>query len=215
MIHATIVRQEEPDDDHRSIYYLFERLNTGGTPAQAHEVRRSLFGGPLNDLLGEIDGDPSWREVFGPPHRRLKDQELVLRFFALYENGASYGTKQKTLKDFLTHFMATNRDIPKQRAQEFREIFSAVIELVSEALGRRAFRTTGGLNTAIFDSVMVALAHRMRANALPSVEDFRNAYAELLDHEPFQSATSTGTSQQTNVRARLALAAEAFAVPAE
>jgi len=32
ILHATIVRQEEPEDDQSSIYLVFERLNTGGTP---------------------------------------------------------------------------------------------------------------------------------------------------------------------------------------
>ena len=46
VIHATIVSQNAPEGDDRSLFHLFERLNTGGTPATAHEVRRSLWGAP-------------------------------------------------------------------------------------------------------------------------------------------------------------------------
>lgn len=39
IIHATIVRQDSPADDKSSIYHVFERLNTGGTPLTAQQIR--------------------------------------------------------------------------------------------------------------------------------------------------------------------------------
>ena len=34
ILHATVVKQDTPNDEDSSIYMIFERLNTGGTPLQ-------------------------------------------------------------------------------------------------------------------------------------------------------------------------------------
>ena len=141
IIHATIVRQEQPRDGDRSLFYLFERLNTRGTPATAHEVRRSLWLGPLNDLIEELARNDHWRRVYGPPSPRLKDQELILRFFALFFDGARYGgPDERTMKDFLSLFMARNRYISEGKADEWRRIFVHVVEFVDDVLASDAFR---------------------------------------------------------------------------
>ena len=116
VIHATIVSQNEPRDDSRSLFYLFERLNTGGTPATAHEVRRSLWGGGLNELLHILADNAHWRSVYGPPSPRMKDQELILRFLALFVDEHRYGSEnERTMKDFLTSFMARHREPSEQQ----------------------------------------------------------------------------------------------------
>lgn len=213
IIHATIVRQEKPEGDERSLLYLFERLNTGGTAAQPHEIRRSLWGGNLNDLLKSLDKEEHWRNVYGPQSQRLKDQELILRFFALYIEEDRYGSvkEERTMKDFLTSFMARNRNIAPETAEVWRDIFRTTITFVNEALGREAFRRGRGLNAAIFDSVMAALAHRQKESDLPSVPEFKKAYTVLLEDQRFDDATSSQTSHQAKVKERLRLAREAFA----
>ena len=84
VIHATIIRQDEPSNDQSSVYHIFERLNTGGTLLHPQEIRACIFHGPFNELLVEFNDIREWRNVYGPPSDRLKDQELILRFFALY-----------------------------------------------------------------------------------------------------------------------------------
>jgi len=80
IIHATIVRQDTPPEDDSSIYYIFERINTGGTPLSPQEIRASVYHGPFIDLLKELNSNEHWRDIFGPIHKRMKDQELILRF---------------------------------------------------------------------------------------------------------------------------------------
>ncbi len=52
IIHATVVRQDEPTDDRGSIYHVFERLNTGGTPLSDQEIRTCVEIG--------IETGPTW-----------------------------------------------------------------------------------------------------------------------------------------------------------
>ena len=214
VIHATIVSQNKPEGDDRSLFHLFERLNTGGTPATAHEVRRSLWGGSLNELLGELAMDPHWHEVYGPPSARMKDQELILRFLALHVAETRYGSEgERTMKDFLTSFMARHRDVLDQNTREWSSTFKEIIQLVSETLGRSAFRPEGRLNTAVYDAVMVGLANARNGNTLPRGHSLKHAYEQLLEDEDFKEATSSRTSHQPNVEKRLRLAKEAFAAP--
>jgi len=59
VMHATIVKQDKPEEDNSSIYYIFERLNTGGTLLMPQEIRSSIFQGELNDLLKELNQNAS------------------------------------------------------------------------------------------------------------------------------------------------------------
>lgn len=210
IIHATIVRQDRPDEDKRSLAHLFDRLNTGGTPAQPHEVRKSLWQGSLNELIESLDQNPDWRAVYGKPSVRVKDQELILRFIALYRNGHRYGETDRTMKDFLTSYMAANRNLQGSEAESLRGTFEAVIALVSQTLGKEAFRPENRLNTAVFDAVMAGLAHAYEHGALPEPKTFKASYKSLFESPDFVSATSDRTSHPPNVEARLRIAREAF-----
>lgn len=210
IIHATVVRQEQPPDDNTSLFHIFERLNTGGTPAQPHEVRRSLFGGPLNQLLEDLDENGDWRAIYGSPSKRLKDQELILRFIALTEEGHRYGEEERTMKDFLTSYMKRHRYMKAHDTERLSGTFTGVVELVNSGLGKSAFRPEGRLNTAVFDAVMVALGHCFAEDALPDREAFCLAYRKLLDDDEFVRATTSRTSHEPNVRSRLELAQDAF-----
>lgn len=108
IIHATIVRQDEPSDDQSSIYLIFERLNTGGTSLHPQEIRVALYHGPFVKLLRELNNHDSWRKLYGQKSNRLKDQELILRFFAMYHDGEGY---QESMKEFLNNFMGKQKDL--------------------------------------------------------------------------------------------------------
>ncbi|MGH2558524.1 MAG: DUF262 domain-containing protein, partial [Thermomicrobiales bacterium] len=55
IIHATIIRQDEPSDGQSSIYSIFERLNTGGTKLEPQEIRASIYHGEFSRLLGQLN----------------------------------------------------------------------------------------------------------------------------------------------------------------
>ena len=85
IIPATIVKQDEPTLDLSSIYHIFERLNTGGKNLQAQEVRACIYHGHFQELLKELNDNLTWRSMYSQePDERMRDQELILRFFALY-----------------------------------------------------------------------------------------------------------------------------------
>jgi hypothetical protein len=199
------VRQESPPEDDSSIYYIFERINTGGTPLSSQEIRACIYHGDFNDLLGDLNNNPSWREIFGRPNKRMKDQELILRFFAFYFDLSKY---QKPMKEFLNSFMARNRNLQEHPLSEFIEVFEETTEVVASILGSDAFRPVRALNAAIFDSVMVAVAKRLRDGPIVESREFENAYQRLLQNEDYLLASLKSTANEKSVGTRFTLAME-------
>lgn len=137
VIHATIVRQEVPSEDQSGIYKIFERLNTGGTLLQPQEIRVALFNGPLIRLLRELNEDRDWRQLCGLRSARLKDQELILRFFAFRPRGDDYAAP---MKEFLNQYAGWNRQLDHENEEELTAIFESTTELSHSDLARMRFR---------------------------------------------------------------------------
>jgi len=206
-IHATIIRQDEPDDGDSSIYSVFERLNTGGVLLQPQEIRGALYHGAFNDLLSQLSSNSSWRELYGLESPRKKDEELILRFFALYFETGSY---KQPMKEFLNNYMGGNRDFALQSRSQLTDVFSKVIEVIEKYLGTRAFKPKTALNAAVYDSLMVGVARRLEKGTIEDRIEFIRQYDELLKNSAYVDSTETGTSSDRNVKARIELATEAF-----
>lgn len=208
ILHATIIRQDQPSDDDSSIYFVFERLNTAAVALTPQEIRNSIFQGPFRNLLEELAHYPPWLAVFGPPSTRLKDRELILRFLALLYDNGDYS---QPMKRFLNRFMGRNRDLDAISGERFARDFRQSIDLVSEVIGRRAFRLGTALNAAVFDAVMVGVTHRLWDGPLEDRDGFVAAYERLLDTPDFEASVRKATANEENVSRRLVLAVEAFA----
>lgn len=85
IVHATIFQQDEPKDQQRSLYFVFERINSGGMRLSPQEIRNCISESPIINLVRELNTEQDWRDVFGDKYNnRLKDQELVLRALAMF-----------------------------------------------------------------------------------------------------------------------------------
>ena len=155
VIHAMIIQQTTPKDDNSSVYHIFDRLNSNGTPLQPQEIRNAIFHGAFQELLVELNDHESWREIFGPVHKRATDQELILRFIALFEKSQVY---KKPMKGFLNDFMSENRDLSGSSKARYKALFHETTDRAFEAFGKAAFRPSRSLNVATFDALMVAIA---------------------------------------------------------
>jgi hypothetical protein len=207
IIHATIVRQDEPSDDQSSVYHIFERLNTGGTLLRPQEIRACIFHGPFNDLLSDLNDTQAWRNVFGPPNKRLKDQELILRFLALKFSEQGYS---RPMKEFLNKFMGANRYLKRIPPNKLKKAFSATIEVIDSVLSNQAFRPERALNAAVFDSVMVGLSSRLARGKIKRLNSFKRAYEKLLSDSEYLASVRTSTSDETLLQRRIDKATSAF-----
>ena len=201
IIHATVVRQDEPSDDQSSVYMVFERLNTGGTALHPQEIRVALYGGVFINFLNKMNDFEAWRQVYGQKSKRFRDQELILRFFALLYTADQY---QRPMKDFLNGYAGANRNFQLQSESEMKSIFEDTITTIHKSLGSKAFRLTNAINVAVMDSVMVGIARRIQTEG--PIKDLKGVaikYKELIENEEFLATVESGTTDPRSVEFRL------------
>jgi len=208
ILHATIVKQDVPENENTSIYHIFERLNSGGRRLAPQEIRTAIYHGALVELLKSLNREDAWRKIYGRPSPRLKDQELILRFFALLYDTSKY---ERPMSEFLNQFTATHRFIEPLFAKEWRKVFLDASTTISKALDGRAFRPERSLNAAVFDSVMVGTARRLEKGPIKKLQAFADAYDNLLKDATYLEVTSRSTADEKFVTDRLQRATSAFA----
>lgn len=207
ILHATVIKQDEPSEDNSSIYHIFERLNTGGIQLQPQEIRACIYYGEFNKLLRELNGNMDWRLIYGKSSPRMRDQELILRFLALYLSHQSY---QKPMKSFLNSFMGRNRHLQLFSREQIREAFVPTIAIARRVFGKRAFRPSRTLNAAVFDSVMIGLANRLSKGEIRDFDALADKYSTLMENGDYLDMVNAATTDEENLRRRLDFTSKEF-----
>jgi Protein of unknown function DUF262 len=196
VLRSFIIQQLDPDDD-TSVYHVFERLNTGGTALSNQEVRNCVYRGPFNDRLRELNSHPSWRTLLGAPKpdSRQKDIELLLRFLSLLD----WNEYQKPLKEFMSRAMKKLNKRPQGDLNALAALFLATCERAQAALGQRPFHITSGLNTAVYDSMMVGIAK----SPTVSSEQIQAMHKSLLADADYRKHVRDATTDVEVVKKRM------------
>lgn len=198
VLRAFVVKQLTPNGN-TSVYHIFERLNTGGTQLVGQEIRNCVYHGPFNNLLCELNKHENWRKIFGnnSPHKRQKDVELILRFFAFFEKGGEY---ERPIKDFMSNFMRENQHISEEKKARFSSLFKTTCDEIIAHLGDKPFHIWSGLNVAVFDSVFTTLAK----SGFPY--DLATRFEGLKNDEDFVKGVRGATADESIVERRMSLA---------
>ena len=159
-------------------------------------------------MLNELIKTASWRSLFSKESTRMKEQELLLRFFALYYDYQNY---KKGLKHFLNDFMRKNRNLEKYNRSDLSNLFVNTINLLVEAVGRDVFRKGTAINAAFFDSVMIGVANRLKSSNM-NAEECRERYMELIKDSQYLEYTLTSTADEKQIKGRIKKAIEFFAI---
>lgn len=200
IIHATIVKQDAPKNEQSSIYHIFERLNTSGRRLSPQQIRVAIYHGSFIDTIGELNNYLSWRSIFGKKSKTLKDQELILRFLAMYFRGENY---KRPMKEFLNDFTEDAMQKGEAFLSQCKNLFEKTIDTIFKCIGGKAFRPERALNAAMYDSVMVAIARRLDTAEISDLEALKREYTKLLSDSSYLSAISQSTSDDKNVEYRL------------
>lgn len=204
VLRAVIFQQTDPKDN-SSIFEIFKRLNTGGMSLTQQEIRNCVIRGRINEFLAGLNNYNNWRNLFGKssPDSRMRDIEMMLRFFALYEDLEEY---RKPMKDFVDNYMNSKKNLSKEEEDKFARLFKGVMDLVSTQIGERAFKLKAGINIAVFDSIAVALARI----GVEKVKDVKDKYKALIGKEAYLAAVTGATTDEENVKSRIKIAIQEF-----
>ncbi len=209
VIHATVVKQESPSSDDTSVFHIFDRINSSGMRLTAQEIRSALYHGKFIDELAVINQYPVWRSIFGKPHSRQRDQELILRFLAFYFEEELYSPP---MSEFLTKFVGKHRNPENDFLRECGVRFRSAMEAFDCALESGVFRPERALNAAVFDSMSVGLTRRVESSRGPiNPEATKAAYFDLLQDAEYMDAVSSRTADENSVAKRMKKAKERFA----
>ena len=224
----------------QGVYQLFERINSGGTNLQPQEIRVALYAGSRVDTLREMNDDQHWRELFGKPHARLKDTELILRYLALRRvalETAKFGWDRDKVKSAVESNDATTA-LDRQAIYKapLNQFLNSYLEAVGEESGREqgavdAFYRAVSLlapigrmalkmddspqiNAAHADAILVGLSLAPNLSTLgpsPSVTaQIRGVLDKLRLNEEYSLAVRESTSHSSSIYKRLQIATDAF-----
>jgi len=196
VLNTTVI--EDIDTNPRVVHDIFHRLNTGGMPLKDQEIRNCIYSGIYNTELYKINEDANWRILIGQnyPDRRLRDIELILRFYSLFENLDNY---QPSMREFLSNYQKE-----KVKSKPDADLFARTTKTIIENIGEKAFRVKRSVNKSVCDAVMVSIAQILSSGK--ELKNIGEKHAKLIQDEDFIKYVTSGTSTETHVNGRVTLA---------
>lgn len=215
-LHAIIFEQKQPQND-SGLYQVFERINTSGTPLNDQEIRNCVYQGDLNTLLFQLNENPKWREFNnGPVDSRMRDVELILRFFALGTPAVYHSNESViTLKHVLNKYMSDNSNATEEFLESKRRSFENVISFIYENLGVEAFfnlqndleKLRRRLYPTVFDSIMIATSIALSQGfVVEAGVDMKQRRLDLLKDLDYRDSITQGTMRVENIKMRISKA---------
>lgn len=197
-------------------FNIFKRINTGGLPLSAQEIRHALNQGPVTRILADLAGCPEFRAATGESiqGRRMDDRECVLRFLAFATTPAD-DFRSSDLDTFLFNKMAELNRAPASTVVDLSERFRRAMLFAGQILGPTAFRKVYQkqgrrmpINKALFEAWSVNF-DRLRTDELSRLvgrkEVLLDRFITLLGAREFDNAVSQGTGDIRKVHVRFAL----------
>lgn len=194
---------------------IFKRINTGGMPLSAQEIRNALYKGGARKILQDIAKSGEFKSAHGNSvsDARMGAQELALRFLAFYARPWQQYVEQKmTLDAFLSQEMRQLNSMGQTELTNLTQHFLSAMKHAVVLLGSHAFRKSLGtegrrspINRALFEAIGVTLArlddHQMQLLHTRK-QTLLQALRTLLDDERFNAAISSATGSPANVEMR-------------
>lgn len=164
-IEANIIRSTTPKE---VMFNVFARLNQGGLPLSAQEIRNAIYPGSWRKEIRDISASKEFLEATENriPKDRQQDMEMILRFFGLW---ALSPKGQRPSNQILDKFLndTVEKRFAKWTESEWEDAKNAFFRGLKAAIsifGDHAFRKSFGnnartpVNKGVFESQLITLA---------------------------------------------------------
>lgn len=197
--------------DEQYLYSVFLRINTGSVQLSPQELRQALHPGPFTDFIDDFSiGSTPLKAAMGitSPDFRMRDVELVLRFFA-YKNFAKFyaGNLKRFLDETLLELNASWQPNGNDIFAQGGELNAALIA-TSEIFGERGqLKKWNGrdyerrLNRAVFDIMTYYFSDpQIRHLAVNKKQKVEYAFQNLCatDRDFLSALETTTKSREAN-----------------
>ncbi|RAO52730.1 hypothetical protein LUPAC06_05591 [Micromonospora saelicesensis] len=203
-------------------YNIFKRINTGGTPLNAQEIRHCMSRSRSRDFLrrcAETEEFVAATQGSLRANVRMGDREVVLRFCAFRLRSVADYKQADSIDSFL--LKATRQiDDPHQvndiQLADLEASFRRAMRNAQIVFGEHAFRKwewgqqgRNPINRALFETWSVALADLTESDVTPRAEAIRSAARDLMTDSYYFSAITTATGDPRKVEYRMQKTIEA------
>ena len=195
---------------------IFARLNQGSIALNSQEIRNCIYRGRFNNLLKELSKEKLVVEMFMQNNKRMKYEELILRYFALKHNTDYRSSIDKASNEF----MSANRDVDAKVISKYKSEFKRVLTLVKDVLGVEAFygfnRDTLEIiekfSPTVYDSIMLAFSSFDAPLIRSHGDEIRTKIYEIKkENEAYKIACYAATGSRKNVFGRIKIIENAIA----
>jgi Protein of unknown function DUF262 len=205
------------------LYTVFLKLNMGSSKLSPQELRQALVPGPFIDYVDDLTVGNEENHVsqsmglrkitrLDAPDPRMRDTELMLRYFAYVDNIRNYGGN---LKRFLDEFSAemnlnwaTSRKMILQQSEEFERAAILAEKIFGENQASRKWNGKtfeNRLNRAVFDVQFYYFSQpKVRQAADGKENDILVAFKRLcIENMYFKESIESSTKDPQRTKNRL------------
>lgn len=213
-ITANIIRASTPS---AVKFNVFARLNQGGMPLNAQEIRNAIFPGEWRDELRALAESSNFIAATDNKVRteRQQDMELVLRYIALWQLHPPYRRPGgQTLDEFLNVTVETVLiHWTEDKWVEASNAFHGAIEAACRIRGKHAFRKSGAsmqrkpINRGLFEAELIVFGS-LNYEELNKLAKSRDQTEKMIVHAlsynvNFQQSLLYGTGSPESSNARI------------
>lgn len=205
---VTLLKQSDPSLK----YEVFTRLNRGGEPLNAQEIRNVVFRGNLNALIYELGENEFLRQQLkirnnkAPAYREMYDAEYVLRFLTLHETWRNFtGSLKRSMDEFMSH----HRNAKADEIASYRAFFQKSVDACERLWGDSAFKRPVAdawrhqMLAGMYDAQMLAVSELtgQQINFLATQRnEIQNKTRDLFTDDPkFEEAVRRATNTPSRI----------------
>ncbi len=210
----------DPQTPEQVKFDIFKRINTGGSPLNAQEIRHSMMRTRSRKFLKSLaESEPFLLAV--PPkvhhHRRMADREVILRYlaFAMLGDVALY-PQDSTMDAFLMQAARQLDDetaVPEHALDNLRTEFERAMRNAHQVFGAHAFRKWPAdndrlfpFNKPLFESWGFALRVADERAVGESRSRIVESTREAMRERDYNDSITVSTGDARNVRRRFDVA---------
>lgn len=197
---------------------IFERLNCGSVALNDMELRNCIYRGEYLDTIKDLSKNKLFRQLIGlsQDEKRMKDIELVLRFFAFSNN--TYLNYKSPMKKFLNEDCEKYKNYTKDKLEDLIKKFKDALYLINSIFGENAFKRffkdsnniyrweDRKFNISLYDVYMWVFSRQDKNKVMRNSDLIREATIHLMaENEEFINATTRGTSGNKEVKSRFSI----------
>lgn len=218
-IMAHVIDPTTPPD---VMYDIFKRINTGGTPLNAQEIRHCMSHDRSRSILKLMTHSEEFNEATNGMggHIRMNDREMALRFSAFWLLGPDGYARDAAMDTFLqrtTSMLDNPRAVSGERKDDLVAEFRAAMKKAYLVFADHAFRKwpygvdgRNPINRALFEAWSIVLNRYEEEDLVARKSAIVAAARELMtgDHRYLEAITAS-TGDVRRVRYRFDATAEA------